>query len=72
LSPEVIDDDRDRCPSREEYKQAYGTFLSAFHNTEIVVEDLIEEGDRVVSRVVIRGMHKGDLPDLPATGRPFN
>jgi steroid delta-isomerase-like uncharacterized protein len=57
--------------SLEEYKQAYGAFLSAFHNTEITVEDLIGEGDRVVSRVVIRGVHKGDLPDLPATGRPF-
>lgn len=57
--------------SLEEYKQAYGTFLSAFQNTEITVEDLVEEGDKVVSRVVLRGVHKGDLPDLPATGRSF-
>ena len=57
--------------SREEYKQAYGTFLSALHDTEIAVEDLIAEGDKVVSRVVLRGVHKGDVPDLPATHRPF-
>ena len=57
--------------SLEQYKQVYGTFLSAFHNTEIIVEDLIAEGDKVVSRVVVRGVHKGDLPNLPATGRSF-
>ncbi len=57
--------------SLEEYKQAYGSFLAAFHDTEIMVEDLIGEGDRVVSRVVLHGVHKGDLPDLPATGKSF-
>ena len=57
--------------SLKEYQQAYGAFLSAFHDTEVAVEDLIAEGDKVVSRVVLRGVHKGDLPDLPATGRSF-
>ena len=57
--------------SREEYKQAYGMFLSALHDTELAVEDMIAEGDKVVSRVVLRGVHKGDFPDLPATNRPF-
>ena len=57
--------------SREEYKQAYGMFLAAFHDTQIAVEDVIGEGDQVVTRVVLRGVHKGDLPDLPATSRSF-
>ena len=58
--------------SLEEYKQAYGMFRAAFDDTELTVEDLIEEGDKVVSRVIVSGVHKGDLPDLPAIGRPFS
>lgn len=55
-----------------EYKQVYGAYLSAFGDTELTIEDLIEEGDKVVSRVTVRGVHKGDLPDVPATGNPFS
>ena len=55
--------------NREEYKQAYATFLAAFQGTRVAVEDLFAEGDKVVSRVVLHGVHEGDLPDLPATGR---
>jgi len=58
--------------NREEYKQAYGVFRAAFDDTKLTVEDLIEEGDKVVSRVIVSGVHKGDLPDLPATGRSFS
>ena len=41
------------------------------HDTELAVEDLIAEREKVVSRVVLCGIHKGDFPDLPATYRPF-
>lgn len=54
---------------REEYKQVYLMFREAFRDTEISVEDLIAEDDKVVSRVILRGVQRGDLPDLPATNR---
>jgi steroid delta-isomerase-like uncharacterized protein len=56
----------------QEYKQVYGAYLSAFHDTQAMIEELIAEGDKVMSRVVLTGVHGGDLPDLPATGRSIN
>ena len=55
----------------EEYKQVYEMFLSAFHDTHIEVEDLIAEGDKVMSRVSLRCTHRGELEGIPPTGRTF-
>jgi len=55
----------------EEYKQVYGSFLSAFHDTQITVEELIAEGDKVTSRVSLKGTHKGEFDGLPPTGKVF-
>ena len=55
----------------EEYKQVYEMFLSAFHDTHIEVEDLIAEGDKVMSRVSLRGTHGGELEGIPPTGKTF-
>ena len=52
----------------EEYKQVYGMYLSALHDSHITVEELIAEGDKVMSRVSATFIHKGDLGELPATG----
>ena len=56
---------------RAEFQQAYAALLQAFGETEITVAELIEEGDKVASRVVLRGVHSGDSIGFPATGRPF-
>jgi steroid delta-isomerase-like uncharacterized protein len=53
----------------EEYKQAYGYFRSALHDTELTIEELIAEGDKVMSRVACRGVHKGEFEGIPATGK---
>jgi steroid delta-isomerase-like uncharacterized protein len=53
----------------EEYKQVYEMFLSAFHDTHIEVEDLIAEGDKVMSRVLLRATHGGELEGIPPTGK---
>jgi steroid delta-isomerase-like uncharacterized protein len=52
----------------EEYKQVYRSFLSAFHDTNIDVEDLLADGDKVMSRVTLQGTHKGQLEGIPPTG----
>jgi len=54
----------------DQYKELYNVYLTALHDTQLTVEDLIAEGDKVVSRVVVRCVNSGPLPDLPATGRP--
>jgi len=55
----------------EEYKQAYGMFLSVLHDTQIKIEDMIAEGDKVMTRTTFSGVQKGELEGVPATGNPF-
>jgi len=53
----------------EEYKQVYNMYLSAFQETQITIDELIAEGDKVMSSVTLTGMHKGDLGGIPPTGK---
>ncbi len=55
----------------EEYKQVYQSFLSAFHDTKLTIDSLIAEGDKVMSRVTLLGVHKGELEGLPPTDKTF-
>jgi predicted ester cyclase len=50
--------------------------LAAFPDQDLIVEDQIAEGDRVVSRLTIRGTQTGPLalpnvPTMPPSGRRF-
>ena len=42
-------------------------FREAFPNIEVVVEDVIAEGDKVVARCSVRGKHEGDSLGMKAT-----
>jgi steroid delta-isomerase-like uncharacterized protein len=42
---------------------------TAFPDARIAVEDLIAEGDKVVSRLTIRGTHRGEYMGIPPTGK---
>ena len=54
----------------EEAKQFVSSFLEAFPDVGFSVEDLIAEGDKVVSRYTIRGTHQGETEEFgPPTGR---
>jgi steroid delta-isomerase-like uncharacterized protein len=56
----------------EEAKQFVSTFIQAFPDLNFSVEDLIAEGDKVVSRVRGRGTHQGETEEFgPPTGRQF-
>jgi steroid delta-isomerase-like uncharacterized protein len=46
----------------------HGQFREAFPNIEVVVEDTIAEGDKVVARCAVRGKHVGDSLGFKATG----
>ena len=41
----------------------------AFPDLHITVEDLIEEGDKVVERDTVTGTHQGEYMGLPPTGK---
>jgi steroid delta-isomerase-like uncharacterized protein len=57
---------------RENYKQGLEIMYAAFPDLQATIEDLIAEGDRVVSRIRMRGSHQGELFGIPATGRPVD
>lgn len=44
-------------------------FLTAFPDLHYRFDDFIVDEDRVVERYTATGTQKGDLPDLPASGR---
>jgi steroid delta-isomerase-like uncharacterized protein len=50
-------------------KEAFARLLKAFPDLRITVEDLIEEGDRIVSRNTVSGTHAGEHLGVPPTGR---
>jgi len=54
---------------REELKQFLSMFFNAFPDLRFDVEDIFAEGDKVVSRVIGRGSHKGVLMGIPPTGK---
>jgi steroid delta-isomerase-like uncharacterized protein len=54
----------------EQAKQFVSTFFEAFPDINISVEDVIAEGDQVVSRYTFRGTHQGETQEFgPPTGR---
>jgi steroid delta-isomerase-like uncharacterized protein len=54
----------------EQAKQFVSSFFGAFPDITITVDDVIAEGDKVVSRYTIRGTHQGETEEFgPPTGR---
>lgn len=50
-------------------KEAAGGYRAAFPDLEVVVEDVIAEGDLVAVRWTARGTHQGDLFGIAPTGK---
>jgi steroid delta-isomerase-like uncharacterized protein len=55
---------------REAFKGYVTTLRTGLPDIHFTVEDLIEQGDKVVWRFVARGTHQGNLLGIPPTGRP--
>ncbi len=53
------------------YKQVGYAFLGGFADLSVEVQEQIEAGNKVVSRLVWSGTHTGALNGIPATGRTF-
>jgi steroid delta-isomerase-like uncharacterized protein len=49
-------------------KEAMAMLLRAFPDLQVSVEDMIEEGDKVVGRNVLVGTHRGEYMGIPPTG----
>jgi predicted ester cyclase len=50
-------------------RQTIAMYLTAFPDLHFTVEDIIAEGDRVVTRLTVRGTQQGEFMDIPPTGK---
>ena len=53
----------------EGFRQLGQLMMTAFVGGTATIEDMIVEGDRVVSRLTFRATHTGDLMGIPPTGK---
>jgi len=44
-------------------------FMNAFPDSRVVIDDMIAEGDQVVTKKTFTGTHTGDFAGIPATGK---
>ena len=51
-------------------KHVWAVLLRAFPDIHVAVEDVIAEGDKVVTRNTVTGIHQGEYRGLPPTGKP--
>ena len=49
-------------------KEVFTRLLRAFPDLHIHVDDLIEEGDKIVARNTVTGTHEGEYMGIPPTG----
>ncbi len=57
-------------PGLEGFKQHVTRVRAAFPDIQFTIDDIIAEGDRVVSRWTARGTHRGDFLGVSGTGKP--
>src|SRR4026207_1388670 len=53
----------------EGFRQLAAVFLAAFPGGQHSIDDIVVEGDKVVTRITYRGAHTGDLMGMPPTGK---
>jgi steroid delta-isomerase-like uncharacterized protein len=56
-----------QSPDREGHRQILAAFRSAFPDLHVTTEDVVAEGEKVVSRWTARGTHQGELMGIAPT-----
>ncbi len=60
-------------PGREGYIQAFAELGAAMSNRRLLIEDQVDEGDKVVTRLIARFIHdRGELMGATPTGREMS
>jgi predicted ester cyclase len=52
-----------------ELKDHIRFFENAFPEYELIADELLQDGNKVVIRGTVRGVHNGELMGIPATGK---
>lgn len=66
----LSDDPAQPITGPRDYRPFYDVFRQAFPNINIVIEDMIAEGDKVAARCSVRGKHEGEFRGIAATQAP--
>jgi steroid delta-isomerase-like uncharacterized protein len=45
------------------------SLLKAFPDVKFVIEEVVQQGDRLAARVTLEGTHRADFAGMPATGK---
>jgi steroid delta-isomerase-like uncharacterized protein len=74
LSELVHREYRHRTPGRElrgrdGLKALFDDYRSGLSDLNVVIDDLVVSGDKVVTSIRLTGTHSGDLLGIPATGK---
>lgn len=66
----LSDDSEKLMQGPTDFKPFHAAFRGAFPDVDIIVEDLIAEGDKVAARCSVRGKHSGDHLGVAASNAP--
>jgi len=67
----IIQDESGKIFKKQEYRQWLEGIMNVFPDYNLVIEDLLADGDRVVVRYTERGTMKGNFMGVEATGKKF-
>jgi len=68
----LSDDSEKLMQGPADFKPFHAAFRGAFPDVDIIVEDLIAEGDKVAARCSVRGKHSGDHLGVAASNAPVD
>ena len=69
IAADAVGNDPDFGTGREAFRAQWRKWRSAFPDIHFAVDDVIAEGDKVLTRWTLTGTHRGEFMGIPATGR---
>lgn len=71
-APNMIHHTRTLQQTCAEVEEVVSGFMSAFPDLHFDIDDMVAEGDRVVTRMTANATHSGPYVGFPATGKKIN
>jgi steroid delta-isomerase-like uncharacterized protein len=73
-APEVVNHDPNQGDIRglDAVREYLTSYVEAFPDLRMIVEDQVAEGDKVVTRWRAEGTHEGELQGMPASGNQIS
>jgi len=71
-SPNMVHHTRTKSHCLDEVKNIVGSFMNAFPDLRWKIDDIVAEGDRVVTRMTAQATNTGSYMGLPATGKKIS